>query len=656
MRARSLGAVTLLVASFFAASVFSAPAAFASPPVPPDPPQFVHLYAASTTSADVGWTAPANTGDSPLTRYDWKVTGPDSYDASGTTDAAGSGAVVTGLTPGDLYTAIVTASNSDATSDPATTTLTVPTSFLGPPIGVQITPGQTTADVAWVPPTDTGESAVTGYDIILYDLTYGIRDIPVGLATSYTLTGLTPNTQYAVVIEVSNDTNTEDTSVDPFTTLDYSAPGPVSNVQVTRVTDTNGFTVTFDAPSNDGGDTISGYTVTATDETAGGSSSQSVDPGDLSAHFTNEVVGDDYSIAVTATNSLGTGGAATADFTLHAILPKAVRNLTLVDNGDGVLEADWTAPAYDGGSDLVGYAATVSGNGTTYLPESTPTGSSTSALFDVPVLTGGSYTVSVVPVNGVGVGPSVTSDPVSTTAATRPDVPSILSVGTGDLHDPYVEVGWEPNGDGGATITTFTLRLYDFDHNLLRTVPVTPGADDYEFQGLDNNTFYSVTLTATNAVGESDATQEYAATTLATFPSAPSSSDLTSRGTGFVTSITVNGNTATAHIQDGPPGSWVYGYVYSSPQKLGWAQLDADGVATWTLPTLGPGVHHLAVLDSTGFLLGSRSFTVAGAASTALTLAFTGVEPDAPLVSALVALLAGAIVLLLRRRRRATAG
>ena len=72
---------------------------------------------------------------------------------------------------------------------------------------------------------------------------------------------------------------------------------------------------------------------------------------------------------------------------------------------------------------------------------------------------------------------------------------------------------------------------------------------------------------------------------------------------------------ATAHIQDGPPGSWVYGYVYSSPQKLGWAQLDADGDATWTLPTLDPGVHQVAVLDSTGFLLGSRSFAVASASA-----------------------------------------
>jgi large repetitive protein len=652
MRARSLGAIALLVASLFAASVFTAPAALALPIVPPDPPQYVHLYASSTTSADIGWTLPANTGDSPLTAFHWEVTGPDSYDMTGSTDAATTDASVTGLIPGDVYTATVTALNADSTSLPASSPpLTVPTTFLGAVTDVQITPHQTTADVSWTPPAETGESAITGYDVLLLDLVNGATDIPVGLATSYTLTDLTPGTLYGVVIEDTNDTNTENTPGDTFTTLDYSAPGPASNIQVARATGANDFTVTFDTPSNDGGETISGYTVTATDETAGGSTSQSLDPSDRTAHFTDQVVGDDYTIAVTATNSIGTGDPATADFTLDAVLPTAVRGLTLVDNGDGVLEADWTAPVYDGGSDLTGYVAVVTdGDATTYAPETTPGGTATSALFDVPVVTAGTYTVAIEPVNAAGSGPSVTSDPVSTTAATRPDAPSIVSVNIGDLHDPYMQVGWVPNSDGGGPITTFTLRLYDVDHTLLRTVTVVPGSDEYEFQGLDNNTFYAVTVTATNAAGVSDESEEGGATMLAAFPPAPTHSELAATGTGFVASLTVHGHTAIAHIQDGPPGSWVYGYVYSSPQKLGWAQLDADGDATWTLPTLDPGVHQVAVLDSTGFLLGSRSFTVAGAVSTALTLAFTGVEPDAPLGAALAALLVGAVLLLLRRR------
>jgi hypothetical protein len=652
MRARSLGAVALLVASLFAASVFTAPAALAL--VPPDPPQYVQFVAASATSADVEWTLPANTGDSPLTAFHWEVTGPDSYDASGSTDGAALGALVTGLTPGDVYTATVTASNADSTSLPASSApLTVPTTFLGAVTDVQITPHQTTADVSWTPPTVTGGSAITGYDVLLYDLVNGLTDIPVGLATSYTLTGLTPNTQYGVVIEDTNDTNSVSNSGDLLTTLAYSAPGPASNIQMARATGANDFTVTFDAPSNDGGETITGYTVTATDETAGGSTSTSVDPSDRSAQFTDQVVGDDYTIAVTATNSIGTGDPATADFTLDAIHPTAVRDLTLVDNGDGVLEADWTAPVYDGGSDLTGYVAVVTdGDGTTYPPETSPDGTATSARFDVPVITAGTYTVAIEPVNAAGSGPSVTSDPVSTTAATVPDAPSILSMNIGDLHDPYLQVGWTPNSDGGGPITTFTLRLYDVDHTLLRTVTVVPGSDEYEFKGLDNNTFYAVTVTATNAAGVSDESEVGGATMLAAFPPAPSDPDAMS--TGYVASLTVHGHTATAHIQDGPPGSWVYGYVYSSPQKLGWAQLDADGDATWTLPTLDPGVHQVAVLDSTGFLLGSRSLVVAGSLSTALTLAFTGVEPDAPIGVAIAALLAGAVLLLLRRRRRVT--
>lgn len=100
-------------------------------------------------------------------------------------------------------------------------------------------------------------------------------------------------------------------------------------------------------------------------------------------------------------------------------------------------------------------------------------------------------------------------------------------------------------------------------------------------------------------------------------------------------------------------GDWVYGYAYSSPAALGWAQVDSNGDATWTLPTLGSGVHHLAVLDANGAIIGTAQFTVASVATTdPSVLAFTGTDSDGALTIALLAVLVGLGMIVVRRRRR----
>ncbi|GAB3596895.1 glycoside hydrolase domain-containing protein [Microbacterium tumbae] len=101
---------------------------------------------------------------------------------------------------------------------------------------------------------------------------------------------------------------------------------------------------------------------------------------------------------------------------------------------------------------------------------------------------------------------------------------------------------------------------------------------------------------------------------------------------------------------------WHFGYVYSEPTALGWAQTDASGVATLALPDgLAPGTHRLAMLDADGELVGWTEITIAASSGGSDDLAVTGADGAVWwTVGGLGALLLalGAVLLIIRRRVR----
>ena len=87
---------------------------------PPDAPAAPSVSATpgSTTSLDVGWTAPPNAGRPPITSYDlqYRVGGGGSFTA-GPRDVAGKSATITGLTARMSYQVQVRATNDEGDSD-----------------------------------------------------------------------------------------------------------------------------------------------------------------------------------------------------------------------------------------------------------------------------------------------------------------------------------------------------------------------------------------------------------------------------------------------------------------------------------------------------------------------------------------------------------
>jgi 5'-nucleotidase len=205
------------------------------------------------------------------------------------------------------------------------------------------------------------------------------------------------------------------------------------------------------------------------------------------------------------------------------------------------------------------------------------------------------------------------------------------------------------------------VNLFDASGAVVWIDNVSPDSRSYSFTHLPTSTSYTATLTAINAVGSSAPSAGFAVATNPLDPMAPLLQTVENGGNSGM-SLTVSGDTAVAHINSDSVGArteggvrsvWVYGIVYSTASSLGWVQIDTDGNATWTLPTLAAGVHHLAVLNDAGGIIATASGTGnTGGTDQTTGLAFTGTDPGSPLTLAVFALVSGIALVAVNRRRR----
>jgi hypothetical protein len=281
-------------------------------PTSPSAPTNVSATTNANGSVTVSWTDPPNNG-SAITGYGVVPTPScPSCTTSNLTGATLSSATVTGLTMGSSYTFEVTATNGIGTGPASAASNSVtPPGAPGAPTGVTATSGNTSASVRWTAPVSNGGSTITGYVVTPYiGSAAQTAQTFTSTATSETVTSLTNGTAYTFEVAAINGVGTGTNSAASNSVTPATVPG-APTIGTATAASGNKATVTWTAPSSNGGSPITGYVVTPYI----GSAAQTAQT--FTSTATSETVtglssNKTYTFKVAASNAVGTGSQSAA--------------------------------------------------------------------------------------------------------------------------------------------------------------------------------------------------------------------------------------------------------------------------------------------------------------------------------------------------------
>ena len=278
----------------------------------------------------------------------------------------------------------------------------------GAPTAVSAQAGNAQATVSFTAPNNAGKPAITSYTVTAADSTNGSRggQSASGPSSGILVTGLTNGDSYTFTVTATNSAGTGPASAPSSPVVPSTVPGAPTGVSA-QAGNTQA-TVSFTAPNN-GGSTITSYTVTA-DDTTGTNGGQVVSGPSSPITVTGLTNGDSYTFTVTATNANGTGPASSASNavvpTAAATVPTAPQNPSAREDASRGVDVSWSAPASNGGSPITSYTlyrSTRSGSETAYVSVSCTSSSCT--YHDSNTRHGYRYYYKVAAVNAVGTGP-----------------------------------------------------------------------------------------------------------------------------------------------------------------------------------------------------------------------------------------------------------
>jgi len=300
----------------------------------PNAPTIGTATTTGATSATVTYTAPSNTGGpgNTITSYT-AVASPGG--ATGTVSQSGSGTItVSGLTTGTTYTFTVYATNQAGNSaasaaSNAITTLSVPGA---PTIGTATVTGSTSVSVAYTAPTNNGGTPITSYTAVSSPggLTGTVSTSGSG---SITVSGLTPNTAYTFTVYATNAIGNGSSSAASNSVTTWTVPNaPTIGTAALGSPGQTKATISYTAPSFNGGTPITSYTavsspggITGTLSTSG---SGTITVSGLTANTT-------YTFTVYATNAVGNSASSAASNSITTLNTSYSSTYLVVAGGGG---------------------------------------------------------------------------------------------------------------------------------------------------------------------------------------------------------------------------------------------------------------------------------------------------------------------------------
>ena len=161
----------------------------------------------SNRSLRITFAAPASTGGSSITRYEYSLDGGTTWRRSSTSRSI----TVNSLTNGFTYQVAVRAVNAAGNGPASSPVAGVPRTTPGAPTGIVVTPGNGQLTVTWVAPASNGGSAITGYQVSTNGGSRWSSVLPSS-PTSFTATGLVNGRSYSIRVRAVNAAGTGSSS------------------------------------------------------------------------------------------------------------------------------------------------------------------------------------------------------------------------------------------------------------------------------------------------------------------------------------------------------------------------------------------------------------------------------------------------------------
>lgn len=295
---------------------YSSARSFVTSATVPGAPTGLAVSSITATTGSVAWTAPSDTGGASITSYTIQVDDSSGFGTPiiSTSDTASPYAMA-GLAHTTTYYIRIRANNSVGSGSWSSTasfatTATVP----GQPTGLTVTGvTDTGANLAWTAPADNGGAAISLYQIQVDETSAFSTPLvdTTDTASPYAITGLSAATTYYVRIRATNSLGYGAWSTTTsFGSITVVPDAPTNLAAANQLQSTA--TLSWLAPSYDGGASITGFTLQVATDLAFTSivintplAGTTFDCTALSAH-TN------YYYRVLATNSVGNSAWSTA--------------------------------------------------------------------------------------------------------------------------------------------------------------------------------------------------------------------------------------------------------------------------------------------------------------------------------------------------------
>jgi fibronectin type 3 domain-containing protein len=394
------------------------------------------------------------------------------------------------------------------------------------PQSLAATAASGSVSLTWSPPASNGGAAITGYNIYRGTSAGGESATPIAAnvaGPSFTDTGLVNGTTYYYTVAAVNSAGVSPKSNETSATpASVQATVPSAPQSLTAKGAAGSVSLSWAAPSSNGGSPVTGYDVYR-GTSPGGESATPIAANVSATGFTDTaaVNGTTYYYTVAAVNAAGVSPhSSEASATPQATVPAAPSRL-VASGGNGSVALSWAVPATDGGSPITGYDVY---RGTSPGGESaTPLASNvvTNGFTDTSAVNGTTYYYTVAAVNAVGLSPhSSEASATPSQPAAAPSAPQGLAATGGN---GTVKLSWSaPASNGGAAVTGYDVyRGTSAGGESATPVATNVTGTSFTDTGLVNGTTYYYTVAAVNAAGTSPQSGEASATPRATAPSAP---------------------------------------------------------------------------------------------------------------------------------------